>query len=577
MWALLADRLGAILAAHGQIANEYPFWYGLYFAGVAAGVIAAVVLMWRDRAPQAFWCIVGAIVVSFSFSWGDDSYTHIYRIAALTDQVLTNSYSAFLSSPTTGEGVPTFVFYGHASYVVPVLLDLMGFSAAHAFKIWMVLLFLVMAVGVHVLLSVVVPSGQSRTRFFTAAILFISANYVFSLWCSRASLGEIWVYIFMPWVVASALRPKGGRWLTFFLFLQVCGHPIVLAQSLVAEALAVWCLSGLAVQGVVKRTLPALLAAILLGIPFWLPQAIWQSAILGPQALPVKFTDSFLTIPDMLRIQHIRTIGVWLPLAIVMLAFLTGSRLSKRFWLPVLIAAVATALETRPLAPVASHIPTLDLSLFVWRLALPVAFILFAALIVGLREAHDAHPRGLVTIATLGVMTMTFVLVQSPPHPEAPLGREWRQDRYVLQNFDRADGGIWGIREYWPRYDKTTTGCDVSEAVRVSYRDLQAGVEATAPYLLVRRGPVGLVDYVANGILIQPRACGDDLILGPLPAGARVAVSEGRMNWLSLVRAVDFLLALLMIVFLGRHIGFVRDQAARMPVAGWLRPRTRDR
>ena len=182
-----------------------------------------------------------------------------------------------------------------------------------------------------------------------------------------------------------------------------------------------------------------------------------------------------------------------------------------------------------------------------------------------------------MTIATLGVMTMTFVLVQSPPHTEAPLGREWREDRYVLLNFDRYDGGIWGVREYWPRYDKSTMNCDVSEAARVSYRDLQAGVEAKAPYLLVRHGPVGLVDYVANDMLIQPRACGADLILGPLSVGARVAVSEGRMNWLSLVRAVDFLLALLMILFLGRHIGLVRDRAAGAPLVGWLRPRTRDR
>jgi hypothetical protein len=578
VWALLADRLGAILAAHGQIASEYPFWYGVYFAGLAACVLGTVFFVWRDRAPLAFWCAAGAVVISFSFSWGDDSYTHIYRIAALADQVRTNSYSAFLSSPTTGEGVPTFVFYGQVPYVVPVALDLLGLPAAYAFKIWMVLLFLVMVAGVQVLMSVALPSVQLRARFFLAAILFLSANYVFSLWCSRASLGEVWVYIFMPWAVASALRPTGTRWLVLFFFLQVCGHPIVLGQSLVAEALAIWCLSGLPVRDVVKRTLPALLAAILLGVPFWLPQALWQGAILGPQALPTRFVDSFLTIADVLRIQHIRTIGLWLPLAVVMLAFSTGKRLSRYFWLPVLVAAVTTALEMRPLASVASHIPTLDLSLFVWRLALPVAFILFAALVSGLREARETHPRGLVTVTTLAVLTMTFVLVQSTPHPEAPLGPEWRQDRFVLLNFDRYDGGIWGVREYWPQYDKTATGCEVSEAARVSYRDLQAGVEATGPYLLVRHGPVRLVDYLANGLPVQPRACGEDLILGPLPAGAHVAVSELRMNWLTLVRAVDFLLALLMILFLGRHMGLVRHRAAWTPSFGWLaRPRTRDR
>ena len=85
--------------------------------------------------------------------------------------------------------------------------------------------------------------------------------------------------------------------------------------------------------------------------------------------------------------------------------------------------------------------------------------------------------------------------------------------------------------------------------MRASYRELVAGVEAKTPYILVRRGPVKLVDYAANGQRLEPAACGDDLVLGPLPAGARVSVSEARMNWLNAVRGIGFFVALALMVW----------------------------
>jgi hypothetical protein len=85
--------------------------------------------------------------------------------------------------------------------------------------------------------------------------------------------------------------------------------------------------------------------------------------------------------------------------------------------------------------------------------------------------------------------------------------------------------------------------------VRASYRELLSGVEARTPYVLVRRGPVKLVDYAANGQRLEPAACGDDLVLGPLSAGARLSVSEARMNWLNLVRGVGFFVALALMVW----------------------------
>ena len=80
--------------------------------------------------------------------------------------------------------------------------------------------------------------------FFSSLIaLFLFANYVYVLWCGRAAFAEFWVYSFIPWVVVGIVTGYRTSTLTGLIFLQACGHPIVLAQSLVCELVAPFCLS----------------------------------------------------------------------------------------------------------------------------------------------------------------------------------------------------------------------------------------------------------------------------------------------------------------------------------------------
>jgi len=119
----------------------------------------------------------------------------------------------------------------------------------------------------------------------------------------------------------------------------------------------------------------------------------------------------------------------------------------------------------------------------------------------------------------------------------------WSDDSVAITEFEQLDG-IWGVREYLPQYKKTPVECTTPDARRVSYRDLRDGVEARARYIRVPHGPIGLVDYEANGVALGPKACGEDLVLGPLVPTAHVTVSETRMNGLTLLRAVSFIAAL---------------------------------
>lgn len=546
MWALAMGKLETMLGGIVQTAHAHPVLLLLYVALFLGFVVATLTFIGREQAARALWCLTGAIVVDFVFSWGDDTFTHVYRIAALADQVESRALSTFLINPDTGEGIPTFVYYSIVPYLVPALLDVIGVPALYSFKLVMALHFVILAAGVHALILRSSPAGtprEKRDQDFFVGCLFLCANYVYVLWVGRASLGEVWVYCFVPWVVWAAIGAQSGRALTVFLFLQICGHPIVLAQSLVAEAVVALGLARVGPVALIRRSLVPVVLAVVLATPFWLPQALWQGAIQGPKALPVAFADSFLGIGDLLKMWNDRTVGLWLPLAAIVLVVVRRGRLPGSFWLPAIVAAVVTALETTYLFEVTRHVPTLDLSLFVWRLAFPAGFMLFGALLVGWREEVRPGLLRLPALAACAVLGMALVMLGPTPRALQSFSFGWESDLSALAGYERLDG-IWGIREYWPNYKDTPRNCGTGHAVRASYRELLSGFEAKTPYVLVRRGPVKLVDYTVEGRALQPAACGDDLVLGPLPVGAHVTVSEARMDWLNAVRVVGFFAAL---------------------------------
>lgn len=561
MWTAVVRKFQGIYEGHYQTALQHPALYTSYIVPLAALALLSLWLVWRGDSRRAFWCLIGTILVDFLFAWGDDTFTHVYRIAALADQVRTGPISALLTNPNTGETLPTFVYYSAVPYFVPTLLNLLGMPALYAFKLVMCLHFVVLGYGLQRLIERTGPAMPSRGRIETdylVAFLFVSANYVYSLWFARGSLGELWVYCLLPWVVLATLSAN-GRTLTFVLFLQVCGHPIVMLQSLVAAVLVAYTMTGLSPIGVIRRGLVPLVIAMVLAIPFWLPQSLWQGVIQGPQALPFDFRDSFLTLFETFDPRNERTVGVWMPLAVLLLIVVTRARLSARVWVPVIGGFVLIALQTVYLYDIARHIPTLALSLFVWRLALPVAFLLFCGLLEGWREARQPARWALVPLSMASVASMMFLMLDLEPAFMKYLTRGWEDDRMALVDYDRGDA-VWGVREYFPNYAPLAAACDTPGATRVTYPELRKGLKTDDRFVIVRNAPVGLVDYAVDGKLLQPAACKEDLVLGPLAAGT-LTVSESKTNWLNYVRMIGFFVGLALIwwVIPFRRIGAERS------------------
>ena len=158
-----------------------------------------------------------------------------------------------------------------------------------------------------------------------------------------------------------------------------------------------------------------------------------------------------------------------MPLALLLMIAVARARLSARAWAAIVVCFTLIALQTVYLYPVARRIPTFELSLFVWRLAFPTAFLAFGALLAGWREVGSPPRRAVVAIATLSTIGMMLVLTGIAPLRLADASKGM-SDHRALVDYDRGNG-IWGVREFFPNYGGLPRACDsVGDAAKATLR-----------------------------------------------------------------------------------------------------------
>lgn len=553
MWSVIQGKLSLVFGGVAQLASDHPVLCALYFVPLILFALVLLRSLWRQQGQLAFWMAACIVMLNVVFSWGDDSYTHTYRIVALAEQFKHGELGMLLTNPTTGQVLPVFVFYSVLPYLPPTLLNLMGVPAAVAFKLTLIALYLGFSFGLQTLvLAEREGSGPRRPQAaeWLIAALFLFANYVYALWCTRAAFAEIWVYSFIPWVVAGIVAGYRTSTLAGLIFLQACGHPIVLAQSLVCELVAPLCLSRLSLPELIRRSLVPLALAMLLAVPFWLPQFLWKDLILGPEALPNDFLLSFLTAFDIVHPRDFRAIGPWLPLAFLALLFHSRGRLEGRVWMVVAVWLAVLTIQSTYVSHLVAQVPVLNLSVFIWRFMLPASFLGFAVLLAGWRQAGPTSAWMPAILVPPAIAAMIWVSLGQAPRYFVKLMQSG-SDRHLFVDYDKGDG-IWGIREFLPRYAGQPNTCPAeSELQKVPYADIRKGLVADRPYVAVKDGPIGLVSYRQNDEAVTTGACGPDLVLGPLKAGRKLTVSEGWLDGLAYLRGLDLLAVLVGMFVLG--------------------------
>jgi hypothetical protein len=228
-------------------------------------------------------------------------------------------------------------------------------------------------------------------------------------------------------------------------------------------------------------------------------------------------------LADLIDRRYGRNIGLCLPLAVLAMIALAGRRLPGRAaWLTLTFAA-CLAVQTIYLRPAVADLPFVAYTQFIWRLMLPAALFGFAALLVGWPSRAIWS---LAALSLLSVLNMATVFIGTAP---ANLTLAMQPTNDVSWHRDYAENNAgYGKLEYEPNYASLPVRREppAEPGQRATFEALRAGVIARRPYIAVAKAPVGFVQYTMNGAALQPHAYDDGLLLGPLPPGAMVGVSE---------------------------------------------------
>ena len=135
MWSVIQGKISLVFGGVAQLASEHPVTCTLYFVPLILLGLLILRGLWRQQGQLVFWLSACVVLLNVVFSWGDDSYSHVYRIAALTEEFSAGRPGMLLTNPTTGQVLPVFVFYSVLPYLPPTLLNLAGVPAVAAFKL----------------------------------------------------------------------------------------------------------------------------------------------------------------------------------------------------------------------------------------------------------------------------------------------------------------------------------------------------------------------------------------------------------------------------------------------------------
>jgi hypothetical protein len=135
-WRRHCTGVLAIFVGLGELLVAHPILGPVYLAAFATLGVLAMWFVWRGQPRRAFWCAFATILVDFLFSRGDDTFTHIYRITALAEQVRDGCSASSWSTRRPARRCRSSS-YNVLPYVIPTVLNLAGPPAFYAFKLLM--------------------------------------------------------------------------------------------------------------------------------------------------------------------------------------------------------------------------------------------------------------------------------------------------------------------------------------------------------------------------------------------------------------------------------------------------------
>jgi hypothetical protein len=552
--------------------TSHPELYIFYFILFALLITAALFYILRGEAGRAFISLAALVVATIlNSNNADDLAHHVYRIIMLTTQLDTGNYSPMLTDSLTGETLPTFFYYSHVPYVLPVILTHLGLGALISYKLALSIYWVVLVTGVWKI-ATAAQSVPERSASAFYACIFLASNYVFCVWVAQSAFSLSLAYCLVPWIIiALAEEKRDPLKVLLLLTMQIAAHPILVLNCMAINLIGAWAISNATVFESVRRNVLYIGAAMVLAAPFWAFQFRWRGAILGLGAIPTTLSENFSPLLMLFHPFNLSSIGLWMFVA-VFLVFLNRWKdlylssapyinFSSRPALLALAFVVSIALQTAYLRDITMLIPLMDLQQFPWRL-------MFVSAVLALLFLCSWGPQpatfSLKVITALAAMNMFAICVvrSGPSLPRAFVPVRAQEHAYVL-DYARTNR-VWGVAEYFPNYAGIRQSCphvNGKTDLETSYERIREGV--TLPpskgglYVSVVHAPIGFITYNFNGLSVAPVSrCEDSLVFGPFQEGGVLRADETTLSRLMIAR-------LLVMGWIAAGLGVVLGRAVR--------------
>ena len=371
---------------------------------------------------------------------GHDFLFHFGRFAGLVDGFENGVFPVRMNY--------TFFFgggYGSPLMVPFAVLGALGLGVVRSLN-----LFMIFMIAATFLVSAYSFNGITKSKYgaLIGAVIYTSADYFIRVLYTRAALGEMLVFVFLP-LLLFALYNLFFEKLSkpALLVISLCG--LVLSHEIFAALCAGTCLFVALIgtpyfirnPDVFRKMLVCVLLSLVLTAFFWIPmleQTFTDSFLLvdAYHAIPAKET---VPLAEMFFVPNLRNFGlrilIFLPLRLLFLKKKPDRRLLRIADVSMLLGLFFLFMAS-PLFPWHLFSSALNYIQFPWRLYLPAALFLSLSACILLSLAGQLPritPRaGILHVLVPAIQIIpAFILVLNIFHPMNPPA-EWLADKHSL-------------------------------------------------------------------------------------------------------------------------------------------------
>jgi hypothetical protein len=537
---------------------EHPLLWGVYLGVALLCFLLYLNGFLQQKYSYVYLALVFSIVISVTVNATYDTPHHVFRIAVLHDKIDDGHLGVFVINPFAKDALPVFLYYSLIPYIAPLILTFLYVPAYYAYAAGLGIYFLILIRGTW-MLSMKLCSSAEHANLIT--ILFVSTNYLISLWVSRSAAAEILAFSLVPWVTLALVEtPRSVLRTTTLLALQAAAHPIVFPLCAAAEVVA--CIAFVSLRNAFKAVVTPLVLALAISSPFWAPQLHFLHAVRGNSGIPVHFESTFLTVSDLLNPLSVPTPGLWGFAAVVVIGLSVRFRGRVAVLLGLFLCTIL--FQTVYVKDIIAHIPLLGTVQFIWRWMLVSCFLVLVLLLASVK-INTVLLRTISALAVCNAFVICGIHLTINKQVESRIATDlkFRDNQTVILDYfstrlDQSDPmSRWGIGEYLPDYAGYPATCP-EESLPLHFSDVEKGIPvSTSSVLSIQHAPIRFVRYRLNGTDVDASSfCDERLLFGPFPEAGTFTVNEDIVTLVSAARYV-----VLVVLFAG--LGLVYKEACR--------------